>query len=130
MGKFNFNIDTPEEKPAPRTRLGHGRCEVYGCPRDGHIYTGQWNCRYHHGMGGHSLSRITLALKNHEREFDWYEHMLNATVTDFGMGVVAKHSPSGLHVLPDETLVAYRLRVKHHIDNLLAPQSRLLEVAP
>lgn len=129
MEKLNFNLERHEDTPAQRTKLGHGRCEVFGCPRDGHIYTGQWNCRYHHAVAGQSLSRITLALKNHEREFSWYEHVLNATVTDFGMGIIAKHAPPGLGVLPDETLNSYKLRMKKHIDDLLIPKSRLLEVA-
>lgn len=125
MEKLNFQLGVQEEKPAQRTRQGHGHCEVYGCPRDGHIHTGQWNCRYHHGKTGQSLSRITLALKNHEREINWYEHVLNATVVDYAMGDVAKHAPLGLHPLPDETLVVYRVRMKQHIDDLLEPKSRI-----
>ena len=130
MAKFEYSPDSAPEQFAQRSKLGHGRCEVYGCPRDGHIYTGQWNCRYHHGMSGQSLSRITLTLKNHERDFNWYEHVLNATVTDFGMGIVAKHAPPGLSAWPDETLSVYKLRMKKNIDDLLMPKSRLLEVAP
>jgi hypothetical protein len=128
MAKFEYRPESDQEKPAHQSRLGHGRCEVYGCPRDGHIHTGQWNCRYHFGKSGQSLSRITLALKNHEREINWHEHVLNATVTDFGMGIVAKHSPHGLHPVPDETLSVYKLRMQRHVDNLLAPQNR--EIAP
>jgi len=128
--KLNFNLDTPEDKAAPRARQGHSKCEVYGCPWDGQIYTGGWNCRYHHGKGGSSLTRITLALKNHTRDFRWYEFILNRTLVDFVIGDIEKKAPDHLRVLPNETFKDYRERMKKHIDGLLEVKSRLLEVAP
>lgn len=127
MEKFKFSADPQEEKPVQRTRQGHGKCEVFGCPRDGHIHTGQWNCRYHFGKSGSSLARITMTLRNHEKEFDWYEHVLNATVTDFGMGDIAGDAPAGLRVWKDETLKDYKTRMQIYFDDLLAPKSRIAE---
>jgi hypothetical protein len=127
MEKLNFQLGVQEEKPV-RTRQGHDSCEVYGCPRAGHIHSGVWNCRYHHGKGGSSLAQITLTLKNHAREFDWYEHMLNATQVDFLVGDIARKAPTELRVLPNENFKNYCERVKRHIDILLIPKSRLQEV--
>jgi len=128
--KLNFSLDTPDDKPAPRAKLGGGPCEIYGCPWHGQIYTTGWNCRYHHGKGGSSLARITLALKNHAKDFHWYEFVLTRTLVDFVVGEVEKKAPSHLRVLPNETFRDYRARMKKHIDGLLEVKSRLLDVAP
>jgi len=128
MAKFEYTPDDSQQTKEPqRTRQGHGSCEVYGCPRAGHIYTAGWNCRYHHGKSGQSLARTTLALKNHASEINWYEVVLNATVTDFGMGDIAKDAPGSLHVLPNETLKEYRARMERHINNLFEPKNDRLQ---
>lgn len=124
--KLKFELDAPEDKPRDK----QGRCEVYGCPWDGQIYTGGWNCRYHHGKSGSSLAHITLTLRNHPKDFHWYEFVLTRTLVDFAMGEVQKKAPPHLRVLPNETLRDYRNRMKKHIDDLLQVKSRLLEVAP
>jgi len=128
MEKLNFSLNPQEEKPAQRVRYGLGPCEVYGCPRPGHIHTGVWNCRYHHGKRGAALAQITLALKNHAQEFDWYEHLLNATRVDFLVGDIAKNAPYELRVFPNEDFKKYFERVKRHIEILLIPKSRLQEI--
>lgn len=127
MKKFDFNAEDLEQEknPAPRGRLVHGRCEVYGCPRDGHIYTSSWNCRYHAGKHGSNLAHITMILKNHGKEFDWYEHVLNATVTDFGMGEIAKQAPYGLEVHANESLKEYKSRMREHINGLLGVMEKI-----
>jgi hypothetical protein len=123
MEKFDFTTATePQEKEIKRTRQGHGPCEVHGCPRAGHIYTGGWNCRYHHGKSGSSLARITMVLRNHEQEIDWYEHVLNATGVDFAVGDIAKQAPYGLAVARNETWSEYKMRVMSHVDDLLKPK--------
>jgi len=130
MEKLKFSIGAKSEQPVRKSRQGFGPCEVYGCPREGHIHTGVWNCRYHHGRGGSALAQITLTLRTHAREFDWYEHMLNATPVDFMVGDVARKAPPILEVLSSENFSVYKARVKLRIATLLAPKSRLLEVAP
>ena len=128
--KFDFKLSEDREEQPTRSKLGFGPCEVYGCPRAGHIRTGMLNCRYHHGKSGASLAQITMVLKNHAKEFDWYEHMLNVTHVDFLVGDVARKAPGGLEVLPNENFQAYRARINQHTEDLLMPKSRLLEVAP
>ena len=124
MGKFEYTPDTQEPKPVKQNRTTHGQCDVYGCPRAGHIHTSNWNCRYHHGKNGAALARITLVLKNHGREFDWYERLLNATMVDFAMGDITKDAPYGLEPHKDEVLKQYRVRVKRRIDELLDPYTK------
>lgn len=128
MQKFKFDLNKAEpDKPT----TAHGsHCSVYGCPREGQIKTASWSCRYHHGKSGSNLNRITLVLKNHAREIDWHEYLLRTTPVDFLVGDVARKAPDGLRVLPNETYKAYRARVALHIETLLMPKSRLLEVAP
>jgi hypothetical protein len=130
MEKLKFSVGVQPEQPVRRQRLGPGPCEVYGCPRHAHVFTGVWNCRYHHGKSGAALAQITLTLRNHAKEFDWYEHMLNATPVDFLVGDVARKAPAILDVLSNENFSTYKARVKLRIATLLAPKSRLLEVAP
>lgn len=129
MEKFKFSVNAEQEQPVQRTRLGHGKCEVYGCPRDGHIQTGVWSCRYHFGKSGVSLARITMTLRNHEKEFDWFERMLNTTVVDFAMGIAA-NAPDGMSPLQNETLAAYKARIGRYIDDLFVPKNRSSEIAP
>ena len=126
MAKFEYKPnDHSEDSPAQSNR---SHCSVYGCPRKGQIYTTVWNCRYHAGKGGSSLAHITLTLRNHAKEFDWYERILDATPVDFLIGDIAKKAPDDLRVLPNEDFKTYRDRVKRHIDILLIPKSRLQEV--
>lgn len=128
MEKLNFSLEPHEEKPTHRTKMGFGPCEVYGCPRDGVINIGVRNCRYHHGKSGSSLAQITMTLRNHSRDFDWYDHLLTRTPVDFLVGDVAKYAPEHLRVLPNENFKTYKDRIKQHIEILLIPKSRLQEV--
>lgn len=126
MGKFNFKFDTDEPQESAQPNRGH--CAVYGCPRKGQVLTTVWNCRYHAGKGGSSLAHVTLTLRNHAQEFDWYEHVLNATPVDFLIGDIAKKAPEDLRVLPNENFKTYKDRVERHIELLLIPRSRLQEI--
>lgn len=127
MAKFEYKPhEHSEDSPAQQPR---SHCSVYGCPRKGQIYTTVWNCRYHAGKGGSSLAHVTLMLRNHAQEFNWYEHVLTATPVDFLIGDIAKKAPDDLRVLPNEDFRKYRDRVERHIDILLIPKSRLQEVA-
>lgn len=122
--KFKFTTDEPENP----TQVRNGHCVVYGCPRNGHVHSGVWNCRYHHGRSGASLAQITMTLRNHAKEFDWYEYLLDATPVDFLVGDIARKAPDELRVLPNENFKTYRERVERHIDILLIPKSRLQEI--
>lgn len=121
MAKFNFkNIPSSNRENEPvRSNGGHGPCEVYGCPKEGHIYTGKWNCRYHHGKSGERLARITSILNNHEYLFKWHEKLLQSTIVDFDIGDIANRAPRGLEVLNGELYVPYKARIKEKIEKLL-----------
>lgn len=121
---FKFNSDNLEEQPKP-VQLGHGKCAVFGCPRSGHINTGVWNCRYHWNKNGDQLSFITMKLKNHEAEINWYEKLITATVVDYAVKDVHKKALNGLEPLQAETFQDYRERITSHINKLLSmPESQ------
>jgi hypothetical protein len=107
------------QMPEPVSKSGHDRCAINGCTRDGHIFTGQWNCRYHHGVAGNRLAHVTLMIRNHAQEFDWHEKLLTANAVDFAMGSVARDAPHQLRVLPGEDFYKYRTRVNLHIQALI-----------
>ena len=122
--KFKFDL----EEPANAAQQRHGHCEVYGCPRKASIYTPTANCRYHHGKSGSSLAHITMMLRNHSTDFDWWEYVLAATPVDFLVGDIAKKAPDNLRVFPNEDFKTYKARIKRHVEILLIPKSRLQEV--
>lgn len=109
-----------EQKP---TEL-HGKCTAWGCNRMGHIHTGKWHCRYHwacHGKNiAEQLSHVTLILKNHEPEINWYEHLLYSSEVDFICGDLKKRTPVGMEVESTETFKEYRGRIEMVINALLA----------
>lgn len=120
MEKYKFNRSTKNnDHEEPRKTSGHGDCEIYGCPKEGHIYTGKWNCRYHHGKSGESLARITTILNNHEFLFKWHEKLLQSTFVDWDIGDIAKRAPRGLEVLNGENYVPYKARISQQIEKLL-----------
>ena len=128
MAKVNFNTaleqykGQPESKPKDEKGKGHGHCEIYGCPRTGHINTnGIWNCRYHYDQASKDLAQITMKLKNHEDEVDWYERLSTATSADYEVGSVKKDAPRHLKPDIDEDFYAYRFRVAQHIHAVLRP---------
>jgi hypothetical protein len=120
MEKLDFTA-TDEQQEKPRhSKYDSSHCAVYGCPRAGHIFTNNWNCRYHFGKPGESLARITLTLKNHAKDFDWCEWLLNQNAVDFAMNDIQKKAPYHLEVKPKETWKEYKVRVLLHIENLLS----------
>lgn len=121
MGKFNYKPEdfgnvAPEKK---KREPGIHACEVYGCNRNGHILTTNWNCRYHYAKSGESLSRISMILNNHKADFDWYERVLSFCPVDFVLGEVSKRAPYGLEVGEQEKFSDYKDRMRIHIENLL-----------
>ena len=122
--KFEYRPDQGADEEVKRqTKNGHGPCEVFGCIRMGHIHTTNWNCRYHHGRKGESLSNITMLIKNHEREINWYEKVLNMAYHEFK--IMAGNAPANMLPIASEELPAYKLRMSLHITQLLADPDRL-----
>ena len=98
--------------------LGLRNCDVYGCPRQAHIYTGAANCRYHYNKAGKNLGHITMMLNNHAAEVDWYEKLLTATTVDFPQ--VKHDAHPNMPVLAGEELPAYKKRMAAYIEELLS----------
>ena len=141
MGKFQM---TKQDVPVNQKKEGMDRrCAIYGCPRMGTLYSGNWNCRYHYGVSGERLAKVTARIKNHELEIDWYEHILQSTVVDYLMGEVDCSelqqtegdkgnqwvkkrkllilAPDGMQPLPQEEFSDYRKRMAKYIGTLLSP---------
>lgn len=118
MAKFEYN-PSENAKPEKRQQLGLGKCEVYGCPRDGHIKAESWNCRYHHNRAGKNLAGITSKLIHHESDVNWYEKVLQATIVDYNEGSLVARAPINMRPEEGEIFVDYRERMKLHINNLL-----------
>lgn len=101
----------------------HGKCEAWGCTRMGHIHTGIWSCRYHFACHGENiaeqLSHVTLVLKNHEPEINWYEKLLCFTETEFVCRDLKHLAPVGMEVGIGESFRDYRDRVEKVINGLL-----------
>ena len=121
MEKYKFNRVSakPNEQDAPKKTSGHGPCEVYGCPMEGHIYTSNWNCRYHHGKSGESLARITHMLNNHDYAFRWHGKLLQSTIVDWDVGEIARKAPRGFEVKDKESYQDYKKRIYEQIERML-----------
>lgn len=118
MGKFNFKAPAakePDQKTPSNT--GNHNCSVFGCPRIATIKMGNWNCRYHNLRAGNMLDGITLVLKNHEREIDWYEKVLNMPYHEYN--IFKGNAPTLMLHHADEELTAYRKRMAQYITGLL-----------
>lgn len=124
---YNFKKKTTKSENPVDDRTDknlHGKCEAWGCNRWGHVHTGKWHCRYHFACHGKNiadqLSHVTLILKNHEPEFNWYEHLLCSNEVDFVCGDLKRRAPIGMEVEADETFRQYRDRIERVINALLA----------
>lgn len=102
----------------------HGKCEVWGCNRWGHVNAGKWHCRYHwacHGKNiAEQLNHVTLILKNHEPEINWYEILLSSSEVDWVCDDLKKRAPYGMEPEPEEKFRIYRHRIELRINSLLA----------
>lgn len=102
----------------------HGKCEAWGCDRLGHVHTGKWHCRYHwacHGKNiAEQLSHVTLILKNHEPEINWYETLLSSSEVDWVCDDLSKRAPVGMEPEHEEKFGTYRHRIELRINKLLA----------
>jgi hypothetical protein len=129
----------------PKRSTGLRTCEVYGCQRDAQIYNnGLPNCRYHYGVAGKRLGHVTMLINNHAAEIDWYEHVLQTTITDYSEktgregkkypGVVdatlpgsssrrllLTEAPAGMEPGHMEDFYHYRKRLARRIETLLEP---------
>ena len=131
-----FKSDEPEKQEYRKDKNGHGKCEAWGCTRWGHDYSGKWHCRYHwacHGENiGKQLAHVSMILKNHEAEINWYEFVLQSSFVDYECGVIdctlpgqeKKRTPLSSApetMLPEdgEKFSEYRKRITIYINHLL-----------
>jgi hypothetical protein len=124
MAKYNFKVSTEKEPEVKGSQdTGKHQCEVFGCPRLATIKTSHWNCRYHNLRAGNALDGITLILKNHEREINWYEKVLNMPYHEYEL--FRGNAPEKMIHLQNEDLIKYRVRMAQYISGLLKEPSRL-----
>jgi len=130
MARGNFKSFKPAQDESKRedddsqAKHRHGKCEAWGCNRMGHVHTGKWHCRYHFACHGKNiaeqLSHVTLILKNHEPEINWYEKLLGENDVEWVCGDLKKRIPVGMEAGKDESFKAYRDRIELHINALLS----------
>jgi len=139
MARGNFKAFKPTQDESKQVNNDdsqakhcHGKCEAWGCNRWGHVYTGKWHCRYHFACHGKNiaeqLSHVTLILKNHEPEVNWYEKLLGENEVEWVCGDLKKIIPVGMEVVKDESFKDYRNRIEKHINGLLTCKVIKLEV--
>lgn len=115
--KFNYDKSEKHDEDKKSSETGIHPCEVYGCPRIATIKTNHWNCRYHNLRSGKSLDGITLILKTHEREIDWYEKVINMPYHEYDL--LKANAPLKMMHNQNEDLIKYRVRMTQYISNLL-----------
>jgi hypothetical protein len=120
--KFNYDPAEKQEEQKRNNDTGKHECEVFGCPRLATIKTNHWNCRYHNLRAGNSLDGITLTLKTHEREINWYEKVLNMPFHDYDK--FKGNAPKTMIHELNEDLIKYRARMQKYISDLLANPTR------
>jgi len=116
MAKYNFKAPTENQRVQKTSNdTGEHDCHAFGCPRLATIKTEYWNCRYHNLRSGESLDHITMLLKNHEREINWLEKVINMPYHEF------EHcnAPVGMEAAQGESLPDYRRRMSKQINDLL-----------
>jgi hypothetical protein len=122
MAKYNFKAKNETDNNQPEKKV-NDMCEAFGCPRKAQVNTGHWNCRYHSGRNVNVLANITMLLKNHEREIDWYEKVLNMAYHEFD--ILKGNAPPPMMHLAGEDLIKYRVRMAGYINGLLKHPDRV-----
>jgi hypothetical protein len=125
--KFSYDKNSVQnnEEQQIKPKLGHGDCVVYGCGRQGHIHTGQWNCRYHYNVHGDNLQNVTNALRRNEHLVNWFEKINAANEVQWLFGLVKyelpmkNRCPADCQPLEGEKFIAYRERIKTKLWDLL-----------
>ena len=119
MAKYNFKA-APENKEEVKSYNDTGKhdCDVFGCPRLATIKTNHWHCRYHNLRSAEMFDRITLLLKNHEREINWYEKVINMPFHEYEK--FKGNAPQTMLSIVNEDLKDYRVRVAKYVRDLLA----------
>lgn len=83
MARFN-EISLSAKPPVEKHDADDRTCMAHGCPRIATINSeGRWICRYHKGKAAKDWNHITLKLRNHEREVNWFEWLQQSTFTDY-----------------------------------------------
>ena len=127
MARDRFQSGNESGNESVIDKHGHRGCEVYGCERKGHIYTFNWNCRYHHGAVGDKLAHITTILRNHEPEINWYELLLYSTEVDWECGDLKARVVRGLEPKEGEKFKPYRERVEEYIHKLIGKNKVVID---
>lgn len=124
VSKTKFKYEPSEKQPEQKLNdTGKHQCEVFGCPRLATIKTNHWNCRYHNLRSGDSLDGITLILKNHEREINWHEKVMNMAYHEYD--IMKGNAPENMRHLVNEDLIKYRVRMQQYITTLFKHPARL-----
>lgn len=124
MAKYNFKAPS-EKQPENKTSNDTGihECSVFGCQRIATIKTSHWNCRYHNLRAGNKLDGITIIIKNHEREINWYEKVLNMPFHEYD--ILKNNAPAAMLPIANEDLIQYRKRITQYISNMFKHPDRL-----
>lgn len=109
-----FDYDQPKREQT-------NRCAADECPRRPTSFgmSGSGLCRYHNGRAAKDWGFITHELRAHAEEIDWYERVLNWTVTDFEFDGKRMEPPTGLGRTEAMTLTEYRALLREYVNNLL-----------
>lgn len=121
--KFQY-LKTEKSETQEERYNGKHQCVIFGCPRIATIeINNHWNCRYHNLRAGNALDGITLILKNHEREINWYEKVISMPYHEYDL--FKNNAPAKMAVLPSEELIQYRVRMAQYVSTLLKHPDRL-----
>jgi len=125
MAKYNFKAPTKSQPESHEEKYnGKHPCIIFGCPRIATIeINNHWNCRYHNLRAGSMLDGITLILKNHEREINWYEKVINMAYHEYD--VLKGNAPASMMHLPNEDLIKYRVRMAQYISLMFKHPDRM-----
>ena len=130
-GKYKTTVSEQKHDQKKDKDL-HGKCEAWGCNRWGQVHIGKWYCRYHlacHGKNiGEQLSHVTIILKNHEPEVNWYETLLASSEVDYVCDDLKQRAPVGMEPETKESFKDYRARIEAHINKLLDVKRVKLDV--
>lgn len=129
VSKTKFQYSKTEKSETQEERYnGKHQCVIFGCPRIATIeVNNHWNCRYHNLRAGNALDGITMILKNHEREINWYEKVLTMAYHEYDE--MKGNAPASMFHLVNEELIKYRVRMQEYITTLFKHPARMKIIA-
>ena len=125
VSKTKFQYSKTEKSETQEERYnGKHQCVIFGCPRIATIeVNNHWNCQYHNLRAGNALDGITMILKNHEREINWYEKVLTMAYHEYD--TMKDNSPALMLHRENENLIQYRVRMQEYITTLFKHPARM-----